>query len=233
MAKKVLMVLTNHGTIEGTETNTGWYLPECAHPYTRFKNAGFDITMASIKGGACPVAQASLDMNDAENKAFWETPETKSLTENTKILSECNANDYDLVFYVGGFGTMWDFPFDDTVANMTKTVYEKGGFVGSVCHGPIALANVKLSNGEYLVKGKNVAGFCNEEEEVCGLLDKLPVHDGAGRTCEEVLIARGGVYTKAAAWQPHVVSSERLFSGQNPASAGPVGDALVAALTSA
>eukprot|EP01033_Poteriospumella_lacustris_P021821 gene21821-16283_t len=36
MTKRVLMVLTNHGEVDGTEVKTGWYLPECAHPYARF-----------------------------------------------------------------------------------------------------------------------------------------------------------------------------------------------------
>ena len=193
--------------------------------------AGFDVTMASINGGACPVSESSLDLTDEENKAFWENPDTKALTETTKVLSECNAADYDLVFFVGGFGVMWDFPFSDAVAKAAQTIYEKGGFVGAVCHGPIALANVKLSNGDYLIKDKEVAGFCNEEEEAIGLVSQLPEHEGAGKTCEDVLTARGGRYSKAAAWQPHVRSTDRVFTGQNPASAGPIGDALVAAMT--
>ncbi|RYH27822.1 type 1 glutamine amidotransferase domain-containing protein [archaeon] len=232
MAKRVLMVLTNHGGVEGTDVKTGWYLPECAHPYHRFSKAGYNIDFASIKGGACPVTPSSLDMNDAENREFWESAESRAYTENTKVLSDLNAADYDLVFFVGGFGTMWDFPFDNNLASFAQRVYETGGVVGAVCHGPIALANVKLSNGDYLVKGKEVAAFCNEEEAVAGLVSQLPEHKGLGRTCEDILSARGALYTKAAPWTAHVASSERLFTGQNPASAGPVADAIIAALSS-
>ena len=37
-------------------------------------------------------------------------------------------------------------------------IYERGGVVSAVCHGPAGLVNVKLSNGSYLVTGKNSNG---------------------------------------------------------------------------
>lgn len=177
------------------------------------------------------MAPSSLDFNDEENKLFWETEAYKTLTENTKVLATCDAASYNLIFFVGGFGTMWDFPFDENLAKLAATVYENGGTVGAVCHGPIALANIKLSNGDYLVAGKEVAGFCNEEEAAMGLVPFLPEHAGLGKSCEDVLLARGAKYTKGGAWQPHIASSDRLFTGQNPASAGPVADAIVASLS--
>lgn len=225
------MVLTNHGEVEGTTVKTGWYLPECAHPYARFLKAGYHIEFASIKGGACPVTPASLDLNDDENRSFWEDAGTRALTENTKVLADCDPKNYDLVFFVGGFGTMYDFPFDEYLATFTQSVYEQGGFVGAVCHGPIALANVKLSNGDYLVSGKEVAAFCNEEEVMANLVSHLPEHAGLGRTCEDVFLARGANYTKGAPWGPHIAVSDRVFTGQNPASAGKIADAIVAAFS--
>lgn len=199
MTKKVVMVLTNHGNVEGHENKgTGWYLPECAHPYYRFLHAGYTIEMTSIQGGFCPVSQSSLDMSDAENKSFWEDATTKQLTETTKVLSEVDLTTTDILFFVGGFGTMWDFPFHEVIASAAQKVYEQGGIVGAVCHGPIALANVKLSNGQYLVANQPVTAFSSEEESyVKDLSDFLPEHAGLGRTCEEVLIARGGKYSKA------------------------------------
>jgi len=213
------MVLTSHGVIEGTENATGWYLPECSHPYFKFKEAGYDITFCSIKGGDTTVAPSSLDMNDEENKLFWETPENKALTEGTRALSEFDGNDFDVIFFVGGFGTMWDFPFDTNVSRVAAATYEKGGVIGAVCHGPIALANITLSTGELLVSGKSCAGFCNEEEAAIGLEPLLPMHEGFGKSCEDVLQAKGGIYTKTAPWGEHVVSDSRVVTGQNPASA--------------
>jgi putative intracellular protease/amidase len=179
----------------------------------------------------CPVTPDSLDMNDEENKLFWETPEYKGLTENTQVLSTCDPNAYDLVFFVGGFGVMFDFPFDENLATIAATVYERGGTVGAVCHGPIALLNVKLGDGSYLVKDKEVTAFCNEEEAIVGLLNTLPEHEGLGKSCEDTLLARGARFTKAEAFKANIACSDRLFTGQNPASAGPVADAIVASLS--
>jgi putative intracellular protease/amidase len=39
-----------------------------------------------------------------------------------------------------------------------REVYEAGGVVGAVCHGPIALANITLSDGSFLIAGKEVTG---------------------------------------------------------------------------
>lgn len=121
----------------------------------------------------------------------------------------------------------WDFPNNEHVQRIQREVYEKGGIVGAVCHGPIALANTKLSSGELLIAGKEVAGFCEEEEAVVGLKAHLPMHDGAGQSCEEVLSARGGNFTKGPAWGSHVAVDSRLVTGQNPASAAGAGDAIV------
>jgi hypothetical protein len=47
-------------------------------------------------------------------------------------------------------------PDSEPLQKFVATAYEKGAVVGSVCHGPAAFANLKLSNGEPLVKGKKV-----------------------------------------------------------------------------
>jgi len=99
---KVLCVLTSH--------EKGFYLPEIAHPFFRFKKAGFDIKLCSINGGHPTLTPASIDLTDEENKAFYENKAIKSLTEDTLPLSSFSASDFDMVFFVGGFGTMWDFP---------------------------------------------------------------------------------------------------------------------------
>lgn len=236
--KSILMVLTNHGVIEGTDTPTGWYLPEMAHPFFKFKGAGFHIDVCSVAGGDTTCTPASIDLSDEQNKQFWETPELRALTQDTAPLSSFEAAKYACVFFVGGFGTMWDFPHSADVQRMGREVYEQGGVVGAVCHGPIALAYTTLSDGSYLVAGKDVAGFTNEEEAMAGLLALLPTHqvegqEGALQTCGDVLAARGGVYSKTEPWGAHVAgggSGSRLVTGQNPASAGAVGEAIVAAL---
>lgn len=76
--------------------------------------------------------------------------------------------------YVGGHGTMWDFPDHATVLTITRDMYEKGQVVAAVCHGPVALVNVTLSDGSPLVAGKKVAAFTDSEEQAVGMLDTVP-----------------------------------------------------------
>jgi len=90
-AKRVLMVLTSHDKLGNTGQKTGWFLPEAAHPYAVFHEAGYKISWASIKGGEAPIDTESLDMNDAENKSFWETLATQNMTKNTMKLSTCRS----------------------------------------------------------------------------------------------------------------------------------------------
>lgn len=223
-AKKVLMVLTSHAAAD--DKATGWYLPECAHPYFRFKKAGMEISFASIDGGNTTVSPSSLDMTDVENKEFWENPETKGLTQNTSKLSDFKGSDFDIVFFVGGFGVMFDFYDNEHVNRIAREVYEKGGVVSAVCHGPIALAQVRLSNGDLLIKNKGCAGFTNEEEDQAGLRNILPMREG-GATCGDILTAQGALYSKGAPWGSHVVSDNRVITGQNPASAGDTADEVI------
>jgi len=115
---------------------------------------------------------------------------------------------------------MWDFPFSTAVDKVGREVYEKGGVVGAVCHGPIALANIKLSDGSYLVAGKNVAAFTDEEEAAVGAVDGAgyPEHQGGNRTIKRVLTALGANHSQADNWQPYIQVDGRVFTGQNPAS---------------
>jgi putative intracellular protease/amidase len=124
------------------------------------------------------------------------------------------------IFYAGGHGTMWDFPDNAQLASIAASIYERGGVVAAVCHGPSGLVNIRLSDGKYLVDGKEVSGFTNEEEKAMGLTDIVPF------LLEDKLKSRGAKYSKAAAFQKHVVVSDRLVTGQNPQSASGVGDGI-------
>jgi putative intracellular protease/amidase len=134
--------------------------------------------------------------------------------------------DYDAVLFAGGHGTMWDFPDDPDLAAVARDVYEQGGVVSAVCHGPAALVGVTLSDGQPLVAGKQVAAFTNSEEAAAGLNDVVPF------LLQHRLEDLGAKHTAAPDFEAHVVSDERLVTGQNPASATGLAQAVLAALTS-
>ena len=116
---------------------------------------------------------------------------------------------------------MWDFAEDERLGRLAASAYERGAIVAAVCHGPAALLSAKLSSGRPLVEGKDVAGFSNAEETAAGHDDVIPYH------LETRLTELGAKYTKAPLWKAHVVVSDRLVTGQNPASAKAVAEAVM------
>src|SRR4030066_1190918 len=152
MKNKILFVLTSHDRKGETGQPTGYYLPEAAHPWAVLQAAGFEIDFISPKGGKPPMD--GVDLSDPVNRAFLESQGVSRKIDNTSTPDQVNVGDYAAIFFVGGPGKMWDFPNNASLARLAATIYEDGGVVGAVCHGPAALMNIKLSNGQYLVKGK-------------------------------------------------------------------------------
>ena len=219
--RKILIVLTNHAQLGNTGQLTGFYLSEASHPYAVFTRAGYQVDFVSPTGNTAPIDPKSLDMNDPLNRQFVDNAAVMAKVQDPLSPAEVNPGDYQAIFFAGGHGVMWDLPNDSAMAQLTAKMYEQGAVVGAVCHGPAALVNVKLSNGTYLVAGKTVAAFTNEEEEAVGLTQVMPF------LLESTLIERGAQHTEAADFQPHVAVSGRLVTGQNPASATGVAESML------
>jgi putative intracellular protease/amidase len=177
------------------------------------------VVYVSPQGGKAPMI--GIDREDPINKAFLEDANKVAKIENTLHPSQINPSEYAAIFYAGGHGTMWDFPDNPELAEITKTIYDRGGIIGAVCHGSAGLVNLKFANGNYLVAGKKLSCFTNEEEAAVGLTEVVPF------LLESKLIENGATIEKAANFQKKVVISDRLVTGQNPASASGVGEAMV------
>jgi putative intracellular protease/amidase len=220
---KILMILTSHDRLGDTGKKTGFWLEEFAAPYYLLKDAGADIVLASPKGGQPPLDPIS---NLPENqtgltKRFLADPAAQAELANTKTLAEVNADEFDALFYPGGHGPMWDLSDNAKSAALIDAFVKADKPVAAVCHAPIALVNARGKDGEFLVKGKRVTGFTNEEEEAVGLTKVVPF------LVENVLRERGGLFSKAANWVPYVLVDGKLITGQNPASSGPAAQALL------
>ncbi|MDN3398936.1 type 1 glutamine amidotransferase domain-containing protein [Psychrobacter sp. APC 3426] len=221
----ILMVLTSHDKLGNTGKKTGFWLEEFAAPYYAFLDAGVNVTLASPAGGQPPLDPSS-DTEDAQTKdtkRFKEDSDAQKHLANTKKLADMKVEDFDSVFYPGGHGPLWDLAVDKNSINLIETFVKQDKPVAFVCHSPAALKNVKI-DGEYLVKGKTVTGFTNTEEEAVGLTDVVPF------LVENVLIANGGNYEKAADWESFVVEDGLLITGQNPASSEEAAKRLIAKL---
>ncbi|MFC4298675.1 type 1 glutamine amidotransferase domain-containing protein [Castellaniella hirudinis] len=226
---RILFVLTSHdrkGPADAADAApSGFYLSEVSHPHKVLSEAGYAVDFISPRGGKTQVD--GLDLNDPVNAAFWNTPALRAATENTLMPLQVDPDAYVAIFYAGGHATMWDFPDSAELAAIAARIYERGGVVAAVCHGPAGLVNLKLSDGRYLVDGKDVAAFTNEEERAVGLHDVVPF------LLADVLRERGARHVPAPDFQAHVVVSDRLVTGQNPASAAGVAGAMLPLLASA
>ena len=212
--RKALIIVTNHSDFEHPKAEpTGLWLSEFTHFYDEFEAAGIPMEIASIKGGKIPLDNRGLKgiMLDKETKKRYEDSEFMSLLENTKSLSDIDAKEYDVLFFAGGHGAMWDFANNDELNSLTRYMYENGKIISAVCHGVAALQNVKLSNGEYLVKGKRGTCFPYFDESLAGVKKYVPYN------LQKTLKSRGMKYSKAfLPLSGHAVADGRLITGQNP-----------------
>ena len=218
---KILLVLTSHSQLGDTGQRTGFWLSELTHPYYKFKKTGYSIDVASIQGGMAPIDPKSFDEPDDANQRFLQDAELMAKVIRTLPLSEIDPAAYQAVVFAGGSGTMWDFPNNEHVNRVAVTIYENNGIVSAICHGPAALVDVKLSNGQYLVSGRKVSAFTNEEEEELKLTHVVPF------LLQDKLIERGAKYVYGKPWKENVVVDGRLITGQNPASATKVAEKII------
>ncbi|GAB3204076.1 putative intracellular protease/amidase [Pontibacter aydingkolensis] len=211
---KVLIVLTSHSELGDTGKKTGFWIEEFAAPYYVLADAGVDITIASPEGGEPPIDPSS-EAPGAQTEATERYNGDQELQEklrNTTKLSEVNADDFDAVFYPGGHGPLWDLTESEASIRLIENFEKQQKPIAAVCHAPAVFAKVKGPDGQPLVKGKNVTGFTNSEEEAVKLTEVVPF------LVEDKLQELGGSYSKVDDWQPHVVRDGLLITGQNPAS---------------
>ncbi|MCA1062709.1 type 1 glutamine amidotransferase domain-containing protein [Rossellomorea sp. AcN35-11] len=213
------MVLTNESKIDD-EHETGLWLSEFAEPYEEFTKQGYQVDVASIKGGRIPLDPNSLD--DDEQVEKWKGI-TKELDQ-TMVLSQLNVNEYSGIFLPGGHGTMFDLPENPELQKALAHFAENNKAIGSVCHGPAGFVGTKLSNGKWLVEGKSMTAFTNEEEQQTGLDSLMPF------LLETRLREQGAQFEKSEAWTDHVITDGKFVTGQNPQSSQSAAEAFVKVL---
>lgn len=221
MNKKVLIIASNANAIGPNNRRTGVFLPEVAHPYAEFDKAGFQIDFASLTGDT-PYLDALGLAGDPDNLKFL-TGDGWDLMQKAVKLQDVDTSVYDAVFVPGGLAPMVDMPENELLKKVIVDAYERGAVISAVCHGPVAFLNAKLSDGSYLVEGKNISSFTTREEDNYARAD-VPFD------LQTALVAQGAIFQEAEPWQDQSVQDGRIVTGQNPASAKSVGEKVVALL---
>lgn len=215
MAKKILIVVTSHSEMKDGK-KTGVWLSEFTESYTGFLEQGYEITVASPRGGQAPVDPSSVGANVSE-----EATSAQRLLENTASLKDIASDDYDAIFLPGGHGAMYDLPNNEKLQALLREFYEGNKLVAAVCHGPAGLVGATLSNGLPLVAGKRVNAFTDREEAEISLAPTLPF------LLESRLRELGAIFVAAPNWSSHYEADGNLITGQNPQSTMAVTQAVI------
>lgn len=218
----ILIVVSGEGRDQG-QTRPGFDMDELSQAWLIFRANGLEVEIASPGGGA--VEAERFDSDAPFNAALLADPVAMRQLAGTRPTSNLRAEDYVGVYVVGGKGAMFDLPADAALAGLLGEVYDRGGIVAAVCHGPAALVDVRLSDGSLLVAGRKLTGFSNAEEAIFGKkwAASFPF------ALEDMLRERGARWENAPLMMPRLVVDERLITGQNPYSATAVAEAIVRA----
>ncbi len=210
--KKVLLVVTNHDRIDDQHVS-GLWLEEFLEPYRELRRAGYEVTVASPKGGKAPLDARSIE---GGTDGIAEV----ALLENTLSLQQVDPLDFDGIFLAGGHGTMFDFPASGDLKIAIRKLNKAGRGIASVCHGVAGLVGVLNEQGRPIVEGRNITSFTNSEEVAVGLDHVVPF------MLETRLREQGGIFSLKENFASYVVADGNLITGQNP----PSSKATVAAL---
>jgi putative intracellular protease/amidase len=228
---RVLIVVTSHTQLGDTGRETGFYFDEMAAPYYALVDAGHTVDIASIQGGAAAHDPGSLKADVSERPAavrrFLTDAAAMAKISNTIPVADARADQYRAVFLSGGHGTMWDFPTNEALAKLVGLVFDEGGIVASVCHGPAGLVGAKRADGQPVVAGLKISSFTDAEEAAVGATNVVPF------LLETRLRELGAQFEGAPNFTDKSVRDGQLITGQNPMSVESVARLLVAALKGA
>jgi putative intracellular protease/amidase len=227
MLRRILTVVASTQTLPSGGP-TGYTLEELAAPYVRFRRAGFEVDIASPKGGAVTHDPAfeSGDFLTNDGRALLADTEAMAKLAQTIALSDVETSRYDAVFLVGGVPAAGDFDANPTLDHVLSAVLERGGVLAAVCHGVVGLTGLKTANGGLIAQGQSMTGFSLDEEIAANLIDEVAV------VPEIRLREIGAHYSKAAdLWGVCVVEGSHFITGQNPVSAGETAEVLLRKLS--
>lgn len=211
---KILIIATSHGELGDTGRKTGLWLEELASPYYIFREEGAVVTIASPDGGAIPLdpKSESIIVANSYTKKFLKDPEAIAALTHSLALSTLNAMDFDLVYLTGGHGAMWDFADNVSLKQLLEDFNRQHKLIAAICHGVAALIPLQNIQGELLVKGRQLTGFSDREEESSGLTTVVPF------LLEAKLVKQGAIYTKGDNYTSHTITDGNIITGQNPGS---------------
>ena len=232
--KKVLIVVANPSVSSTLGWPVGFWGAELTHPYYELTERGFEVTIASPDGGKVemdslsdPRDPSKWSAEDLITMGFVNTPELMALLENTPRVADLDLDEYDAIMVAGGQAPMFTYRGNAAVEGAIRRFYEAEKPTAIYCHGTAALVDLTLSDGSYLVDGKTVTGFSNQEEEFS---DRFVGQQVMPWRVEDILRERGANYVQGGLFKAFAVRDGRLITGQQQYSGRKVAQMVIEAL---
>ncbi|CUI02827.1 type 1 glutamine amidotransferase domain-containing protein [Massilia antarctica] len=254
-AANVLVVLSDADHLElkdGKTFSTGFYLNELAQPLKLLLDAGHEVTFATPAGKAPTVDASSLDPmyfqgEVATLKQYQALVDKLDMTsrERSPVISLARVEQigyahYDALYIPGGHAPMQDLIRSAELGRLLTHFHQGGKPTALVCHGPAALlsalnnpvsAIARMEQGSratppgWIYAGYRMTVISNQEEG----LAKAALKGGTMKLLPQTGLEQAGASysSNSAPWMPYVVTDRELITGQNPASALQVGQALL------
>jgi putative intracellular protease/amidase len=219
---RILLVVSGHGA-SGEKSRPGFEMDELAQAWHIFRDNGLEVDIASPAGGE--VVADEFEADKPYNQRFLADRAAIAKLKGTLPVAGLLKQRYSAIFVIGGKGAMLDLPVNAELKQLIADTWEAGGVIGAVCHGPAVLMNIRLSDGAGLIAGRRVTGFSNQEEALFGQrwASSFPV------LLEDGMRGAGGRFSEAPMMLAHVVTDERIVTGQNPYSTAAAAEAVVRA----
>jgi putative intracellular protease/amidase len=232
--KKVLIVVANPSTSTTLGWPVGFWGAELTHPYYELTERGVAVTIASPGGGKVemdslsdPRDESRWSAEDLVTMGFVNTPQLVELLEDTPRLADLDLDEFDAIMVAGGQSPMFTFRDNEDLKAAIRHFYESEKPTAIYCHGTAVLVDLKLSDGSFLVAGRTVTGFANEEEEFS---DRFVGQQVMPWRVEDVLRERGANYVYGGLFKAFAIRDGRLITGQQQYSGRKVAQMVIEAL---
>lgn len=233
--KRVLMIAANPAVSPTTGWPIGFWAAELTHPYWVFTEAGYQVDIASPRGGKLeldsysdPRDASGYSAHDLLSLGFLSSPTHAALLEHTPSIDGVDVAGYDAVFLAGGQSPMVTFVDDTRLHRLVAAFHDAGKVVAVVCHATCVLLTLRGADGELLVAGKTWTGFADSEEDFADSFVGRRIQPF--RIEEEARKIAGTNFVVGGRFRPFALRDGRLVTGQQQYSGAAAARLVVEAL---
>jgi len=226
--QKILLAVSSTAP-QLADHRSGFFFGELLHPFEVFTGQGWDCDIVSETGSARPDDNSLDKMATSGDKKAWENKEhpIHAKLAHIRAASQVNSAMYSAIFFAGGHAACVDFPHATHLQQLAAQIYENGGVIGAVCHGPAIFQGLRLSTGAHILQGKEATGFATKAEKDVGADGWMQQH--GYRTMQDVVTMSGGIWREHESdpMKEFTCVSDRIVTGMNPASAKAVAETML------